>query len=125
MAKSTRKPGSGRKPKNQPLSCKSPVLALIAKNKLIHKTCEHSCTGPHAAKLRELVNEEVLSCSICLELLLSPVLAQCGHAFCLHCAEDLASHGFACGICHSHHPALDLPSSPVIETLLEDYLLRS
>ncbi|MCB0368874.1 MAG: hypothetical protein KDD45_05335 [Bdellovibrionales bacterium] len=36
--------------------------------------------------MRSLVNEEVLECSVCLQLMLSPVLAQCGHSFCLSCA---------------------------------------
>ncbi|MCB1084324.1 MAG: hypothetical protein KDK61_08425 [Simkania sp.] len=48
------------------------------------------------------MDEEVLTCSVCLQLLLSPVQAQCGHPFCLSCAEDLAKNGFACAICHSH-----------------------
>lgn len=69
-----------------------------------------------------MLNEEILSCSICLQLLMCPVLAQCGHTFCLHCSEDLAKNGFACGICHSHLPSYDLQRSSIIEKLLEDYL---
>ena len=72
--------------------------------------------------MSQMLNEEMLSCSICLQLLLFPVLAQCGHTFCRHCSEDLARNGFACGICHSHLPSYDLQQSRIIENLLEDYL---
>ncbi len=37
-------------------------------------------------KLDSLVDEETLTCTICLQLFINPVLAQCGHAFCLGCA---------------------------------------
>jgi hypothetical protein len=69
-----------------------------------------------------MLNEEILSCSICLQLLLNPVLSQCGHTFCLHCSEDLARNGFACGICHTHLPSYDLQHSHIIEVLLGFFL---
>jgi hypothetical protein len=61
-----------------------------------------------------LINEDVLTCSICLQILLSPVQSPCGHTVCLSCSEDLAIHGFACGICHSHLPSYDLQNSHII-----------
>lgn len=34
------------------------------------------------------LKEDSLSCPICLELMVRPVLTQCGHAFCLPCLDD-------------------------------------
>lgn len=114
MVKNTRKPSTSRKPKHPLLSLTSPILVSIAKHKLIRKTCPPSSSKLNLDQIHSLINEDVLTCSICLQLLLSPVLAQCGHSFCRACAEDLANNGFACGICHSHQPSYDLPSSLVI-----------
>ena len=86
MGKNTRKPAQPRKPKNTPLPRSSPTLALFAKHKLIRKTPAHLQQHPHSDRIRSLLNEDLLTCSICLQLLLSPVLAQCGHSFCLTCA---------------------------------------
>ena len=114
MVKNTRKPAAPRKPKHPLLSLTSPILVNIAKHKLIRKTCPSPSFKPNLDQIQSLINEDVLTCTICLQLLLSPVLAQCGHSFCRVCAEDLANHGFACGICHSHQPSYDLPRSLVI-----------
>lgn len=114
MGKNPRKPAAPRKPKHTLLPLSSPILANLAKTRLIKKTPSHSLPIIHPDQLGALVDDEVLTCSICLQLFMSPVLAECGHPFCLVCAEDLATYGFACGICHSHQPTYDQPGSMVI-----------
>ena len=122
MGKNTRKPAVTRKTKHTPLANTSSQLVTLAKQKLIRKDSTHSPPIFTKHHMKQLVTEDILECSICLQLMLTPVLAQCGHSFCLLCAEDLATHGFACGICHTHYPTFDLPNSKVIETLLDKFL---
>lgn len=125
MGKTTRKPAAPRKSKFTSLPHGSQTLVHLAKTKLISKTPRDLSEILCADRIRGLVDEEVLTCSVCLQLLLVPVLTQCGHCFCMGCAEDLAKNGFACAICHSHEPTYDLPFSSILETLLQDYLQRS
>ena len=101
------------------------ALTHLVKTKLIRKPLSSTPSEVDTHHFRVLVNEDVLTCAICLQLLLSPVLTECGHSFCLACAEDLANNGFSCGICHSHQPNFDLPNSSTIETLIEEFLLHS
>jgi hypothetical protein len=36
------------------------------------------------------------------------VLTDCGHLFCLPCAEDLAKNNYACGMCRGFEHTYDL-----------------
>ena len=121
MRKDTRS-GGGRKPK-APLQQLSPRgLREKTKTKFISKGRQQLNPQLQSSRISELLSEEILSCSICLQLLLWPAFAQCGHSFCLCCAEDLARNGFACGICHTHLPSYDLQRSPTIEKLVSEFL---
>ena len=76
-------------------------------------------------RISQLVDEEMVSCSVCLQIFLKPVLTSCGHCFCLQCSEDLAINGFPCGICHSQKPTLDLIVSEEVEKLVGIYLQQA
>lgn len=73
-------------------------------------------------RISQLVDEDALTCAVCLQIFLKPVLTPCGHCFCLQCSEDLAINGFPCGICHSQKPSLDLIPSKQMEKLVSIYL---
>lgn len=64
----------------------------------------------------------MLECPICLQLFLKPVLAECGHIFCLTCAEDLAKNDYPCGICHDNEPTYDLTVYHAFQALVNAYL---
>lgn len=64
----------------------------------------------------------MLECPICLQLFLRPVLAECGHIFCLTCAEDLAKNDYPCGICHHNEPTYDLTVYRAFQQLVHAYL---
>ena len=55
---------------------------------------------------------------MCLQLLLKPVLTECGHLFCLPCAEDLAKNNYGCGICRSYEPTYDLTVNKFFQVLV-------
>ena len=67
----------------------------------------------------------MFECAICLQTLLKPVTAPCGHIFCLPCAEQLATNHYACGVCKSHKPSLDLASDKKCETIIRAHLEAS
>lgn len=122
MGKTTKKTGAGRKPKQTFIRLPIPTLREKTKSKYITKRDRGDKSELILPRISKLLNEEILSCSICLQLLLRPVLAQCGHSYCLFCSEDLAKNGYACGICHTHLPTYDLPYSHTIEKLVNEYL---
>lgn len=122
MARTSRKtaPKPSRRRSADALTRKQ--LRDIVKNKMVEKSTLRGRAVISWERLNRFVSEETLSCSICLQLLLKPVLGQCGHTFCLPCAEDLALHNYACGICHSHAPTFDLKICPALEKLVSKYL---
>jgi hypothetical protein len=88
MTKNTRRQAAqSRKTKNAFTPLTYHQLKELVKTKIISKTSpKNSLSRTNTHNIIELLNEELLTCSICLELLLSPVLADCGHTFCLKCA---------------------------------------
>jgi hypothetical protein len=104
MGKRTQR-NSPRHPRKKPFprishqQCRTLIRDRLANGR---QTTRHN--HPNAHKLRPVLHSETLECPICLQTLLWPVLAECGHLFCLPCAEDLSRHDFGCGMCRNFEP---------------------
>ena len=61
---------------------------------------------------------EILNCPICLETLLVPTLTECGHSFCLPCAEESLRHRGTCSLCRAPLIFDEFSPSPLIEGIL-------
>lgn len=98
-------------------TCGAAARAALAKSR---KACERERASAH--RMRLLLSEEALECPVCLQTLLWPVLAECGHHFCLPCAEELARHDYACGMCHSFEPSFELRVDSRFQQLVRAFL---
>lgn len=100
-----RTPNSAQTPHSKLLSrkgCRQAVRARLAAGRSGQRREE-----PASDRLRQVLQEAALECPICLQTLLWPVLAECGHLFCLPCAEELSRHDYACGMCRNFEPAYE------------------
>ncbi|CAN9515186.1 unnamed protein product [Ophioblennius macclurei] len=57
------------------------------------------------ASPQSLMTEDIVLCSICLDVFTVPVALPCGHSFCKKCITDYWStqHVFCCPMCERHH----------------------
>ncbi|XP_070574753.1 tripartite motif-containing 13-like [Ptychodera flava] len=74
--------------------------------------------------------ENDLTCSICLELLESPVMLPCSHNFCRKCVKELVAHGdFKCPTCRSsvglrHRNIDDFQPNRALGNIVAEYKRR-
>jgi hypothetical protein len=52
-------------------------------------------------QLSTLINEEMCSCVICTQLLIAPVVLDCGHIYCMQCLEEY--HETRCSLCRKEN----------------------
>jgi hypothetical protein len=95
-------PRNSSRPRISRRDCRAIIKARLANGR---QTPPH--TRPDARRLQAVVQGQALECPICLQTLLWPVLAECGHLFCLPCAEDLGRHDFGCGMCRHFEPCFE------------------
>ena len=80
---------------------------LVVRARLAAGRGERCREEPAGDRLQEVLQEAALECPICLQTLLWPVLAECGHLFCQPCAEELSRHDYACGMCRHFEPTYE------------------
>lgn len=122
MPKRSQKKGetSSRKKRFESLGYKA--YRNLVKQKFLRK--RKLCVSDETVniRLKGVMREEMLECPICLQLLLRPVAAECGHVFCLTCAEELANKKYACGICHIHEPTVEVFHHKKFENIIKSHL---
>ena len=68
-------------------------------------------TNPGVKKALELFNKAEMTCPVCLDLLLEPVLTTCGHDFCRSCLDKCLDHNLeSCPVCRKEFES-DVPYS--------------
>lgn len=82
----------------------------------------------HRSSLKEKLQEELLSCKICLEPFQRPKALPCLHTFCEHCLQDYVRRNtghkpgyFACPMCRKE---ICIPDGG-IEEFQDNFILRS
>lgn len=77
-------------------------------------------------KRKAQLDSEKFSCSICLDLLRSPVAVPCGHSFCIHCIKthwdkEVNKGLYSCPLCRKRfRPRPDLNVNIMLADLVED-----
>ena len=69
-----------------------------------------------------LMTSEELTCPICLEIAVLPTLTDCGHLFCLHCAEDTFITDKACAVCRRLTQNYQFEESQTLKRLIQTYV---
>lgn len=61
---------------------------------------------------------EELSCSICLETMIHPVLTVCGHAFCFQCLDESLLFASTCPNCRESIKGVELIGCALLDRLI-------
>lgn len=122
MGKSTHRRGETNAEKVERPRISRKACRLFVRAKLAGKRggCKRETVSAH--KLQEVLHEETFECPICLQTFLWPVIAECGHTFCLPCAEKLAQHDYSCGMCHSFEPNYEIRVDSSFQQLVQVFL---
>lgn len=51
--------------------------------------------------LTQLLDSERLTCPVCLEIVVRPLLLECGHSICLQCYEECSNFSLRCSTCRT------------------------
>ena len=66
--------------------------------------------------------KEYLSCPICLDYCIFPVLTECGHHYCLPCFEQAHRTSDSCCVCRASIDTVDFEPSENLKNLFERYV---
>ena len=68
------------------------------------------------------MKHDQISCSICYEILVGPVLLSCGHFFCLHCLDKASFRNGQCPLCRHSLDCEDYKPCKQLMTLIDKFI---
>lgn len=71
--------------------------------------------------LQAICGVDTFLCSICCEVMVGPTIIECGHSFCVECAEKYADYNTTCPICRNVQQMNEYTVSGTTDGLIKQF----